>query len=274
MQFIMNEVIDELNHHYKCAFKEGTQLHFYQHVYSYIEIILNNPILSSIISEQAEKLKKELNDIIENPLISSKLREELLERAKNYSVYSSYFNLYTRVYLPILDNNNDVKLNEEMSNNLFYVFGIEDLDERQQSTYKWSFDNHINKAKELFTFLHTNLIPLIEQNDAKKIIKKKDIDFSFDSNTGKYKYRKTEGTLSPKTKEYIFINALYLSKNHQANYEELLGGDIEKASKYSKKVLADTVRDIKRKLNILPKEKGSNPNIIKNVSKYGYKLDI
>ena len=92
-------------------------------------------------------------------------------------------------------------------------------------------------------------------------------------NTGEFKYHNTAGYFSSGSKELAFLKILYMSPTHQATYNELCGRP-EILFSNDKLNLNETIKSLKRKLNIIPKTKGSNPNIIKSVPKYGYRLEL
>ena len=98
-------------------------------------------------------------------------------------------------------------------------------------------------------------------------------EFYLNIDTGDFRYHKINNVLSPKSREFRFLKTLYSAPDHQATYKEL-SGNPETVSKNDKIMLTETIKIVKRKLGILPKNKFSNPDMVKNISKYGYKLDI
>lgn len=269
MRFIMKEVINHLNNHYNWALEDTNSTEFYLHIRDYIDIIIKTPELSSILSSESNHIKNKIIEINNDPLLNFNLKEESIDRLKHAVLYSDYIYLFSNVYSPVEDHNRGIKYHSKQTEiNFFYISGLENIPENQRSIYTDSFSLYKEKVKNRFINLHNRLIELIEEKEPKNKSK-----FLFDPNTGYFKYKKTEGTLSPKSKELKFLNCLWLSPSHQASYEELLNKK-EKATSYDKNMLTEIIKSLKRKLNILPKKANCNPDIIKSVSKYGYKLNI
>lgn len=265
----MKELIIHLNNHYNWALGETNSTEFYLHIRDYIDIILKNPELLSIISNESNSVKNKIIEINNDPLLNLNLKEESIDRLKLTGLYSDYVYLFSNVYSPIEDYNRGIKYHShEAETNLYYISGIENVPENRRPSCAQFFITHKKKCEYRFINLHNKFIKLIDEKEPKNKLK-----FLFDPNTGYFKYKKTEGTLSPKSKEFKFLNCLWLSPSHQASYEELLNKE-EKATSYDKNMLTEIIKSLKRKLNILPKNLNSNPDIIKSISKYGYKLSI
>jgi len=265
----MKEVINHLNNHYNWALGENNSTEFYLHIRDYIDIIITTPELSTIFSEEAINIKNKINEINDDPLLNFNLKEESIDRLKMTGLYSDYIYLLSNVYSPIEDHNRGVKYHSKQTeNNLFYISGIENIPKDQRESWSNSFSKHKEDVENRFISLHNQLINLIEE----KVPKNKS-NFFFNPQTGEFKYYKTEGILSPKSREFKFLKVLYTNSDYQATYEELLNKE-EKANSYDKNMLVETARVLRRKLNIRTGKKGGNKNIIKSISKYGYKLSI
>ena len=88
-------------------------------------------------------------------------------------------------------------------------------------------------------------------------------------NTGKVKLNDYEKVLNPESQEFFVLALLATSMDYQATYKDFLGNS---PSKYGKRTLGFTIRNLKRTLDILPKNNAKNKDIIKNIKHYGYKL--
>lgn len=265
----MKELIIHLNNHYNWALGETNSTEFYLHIRDYIDIILKNPELLSIISDESNSVKNRIIEINNDPLLSLNLKEESIDRLKHTGLYSDYIYLFSNIYSPIEDHNRGVKYHSKQTeNNLFYISGIENIPKDQRESLLNSFFKHKEDVKNRFISLHNQLINLIEE----KVPKNKS-NFFFNPQTGEFKYYKTKGIFSPKSREFKFLKVLYINSDYQATYEELLDKE-EKANSYDKNMLVETARVLRRKLNIRTGKKGGNKDIIKSISKYGYKLKI
>jgi len=100
-------------------------------------------------------------------------------------------------------------------------------------------------------------------------------ELKFNLKSGNFIYRKTSGTLSPKTQEFKFLASLIKARGRTAPYADLMK-NVFPGSNYTSKVkrrdLQTIAKNVKMKLEILPKRKSVNPELIKNVAGHGYRI--
>lgn len=89
--------------------------------------------------------------------------------------------------------------------------------------------------------------------------------------TGFASLNKVTCELNPSSKEFKILKMLMESKNHQATYAELLGGN---PSKPNRRLLTFSIRTLKQGLGILPTIKRNNKDIFENIKGFGYRLKI
>ena len=92
---------------------------------------------------------------------------------------------------------------------------------------------------------------------------------AINTDTGFVRLDKVERTLNPASKEFKFLMALVVAKNHRASYDELIGRE---GTKVNRRTFGYTVNGLKTALGILPKKRAKNKDIIRNIKKYGYGL--
>ncbi len=279
----MRDLIDGLNTRFEITLKSATEHEFYQNVYHYIDQIYKTPILKSILDQSEKEYGSGFSEIWKE----RKQYSEVELDVKSSEVYKlEHFNLYAvgcgmimRVYYPIHIYRTSKEFDAEQDPAaVILIKGIR----YAQRLKKWSEKylksiNHWFEGKrgeyevELRRFQLMFLEELVKIKEPVK--NKTKTEFYLDIQSGNFRYHKIDGTLSPKSREFHFLKTLYSAPDHQATYKELCGNS-ETVTKNDKIMLTETIKIVKRKLGILPKKKGSNYDFIKNISKYGYKLDI
>ena len=192
-----------------------------------------------------------------------------------------------RIYLPIEDykNSGEPEIDQDPSAVLM-IRGIDRIspDYERKSPIKWGKKKirNLNKwfegkrpyyEKELRQF-HLLLIGALEQTSFEPKITSNTL-LDFNRSTGDFTFLNTQGTLNPTTQPYKILRILMDSKDNQATYLTLwqsLYPDAQEVSKTQKQLLSLVIRNIKEQFTILPKGENSNPDIIKNVPLYGYRL--
>lgn len=280
----MKELIDGLNNRLEIALKSKTEREFYQSLYHYYDFVYKTPALRKILDKSEKEYSHEFGNIWDDKDKKYTEEELVIKRAEVYKL--ERFNLFAlgcgilmRIYLPIDDyRNTNAPDNKQdpvaviLMKGVDYAIKLKKWEKDELKSYNRWFEGERNMYEAELRQFH--LMFLEELSKIKKIaIGDKVNDFVFDHSTGYFEYWKNKGTMSPKSREYRFLNALYSSSLKQATYGELLGLDKD-ASSSDRIMLAEVVKVVKRKLGIGTKDKKGNPNIIKNISKYGYKLDI
>lgn len=280
----MADITDGLNIRFKTALESKTEREFYMSLFHYFDYIYKTPKLKKIFDNSEEKYHSAFSEIWKERR-KDYTQKELDE--KSAQVYKlERFNLYAvgcyiegRIYWPIDDykNNNEPDEKQDLKAVILvkgsdYATKLKCWDKESIRIYKRWYEGNRNEYEVELRRFH--IMFLDELNKQSEIIpEQKNTNFSLNAETGQFKYLNTEGILSPTSREFKFLKVLYTSPEYQATYKDLCNNP-DKVLSYHKNMMTETIKVLKRKLKITPKKKGSNPDIIKNISKYGYKLDI
>jgi hypothetical protein len=96
--------------------------------------------------------------------------------------------------------------------------------------------------------------------------------FELNINDGGFKYGRVQGKFGTKTQGFKILKCLVESRNSLVSYESIysclgLGNAPEK-----RRTIAGILKRVKHKMDILPEETASNPNIFRNVPNSGYEI--
>jgi DNA-binding winged helix-turn-helix (wHTH) protein len=217
---------------------------FYTGIYNYFETLESIPEVSKILLNEEEKLHH--------------------RESKGLFVSFPYYRIQSQIYWPIKWFKEE---NIEMPELDFL------LQNRYPSNkdFKRKFVTDIEKWRETFTRLHLNLTTKLSSTRPVK----SDSKFFELHNNGKFNYLGNSGSLNVASREYNLLKLLYENKNEIVKYSQIAQVVFKKetASKATKLVIIEVVRNIKRKLKILPKDK-KYKDILKNVKNVGYSLEI
>lgn len=287
----MKDLIDSLSLRYETALKSSSDSLFYQNVHHYYDLIEKTPQLNTIINNSQNEYADKHGDIWSKKSTTkeeSKIKNGLSNKLERFNLYARSADIYMGIYLPIEEYKNSPEIDREQDPvALLMLKGIKNIPKEWGNRKYGPFNRWSPKKLELLNKWYKGKRPFYESElrqfhllivaEIEKIkeltISKLTDEFSFNTTTGAFRYKKTDGTMSPKSREFHFLNVLYSAPTHQATYKELLI-NADTVSKHDKIILAETIKVVKRKLGILPKNKHSNPDIIKSISKHGYKLDI
>lgn len=287
----MKDLIDSLNLRYETALKSSSDSLFYQNVHHYYDLVEKTPQLNDIVKNSQEEYADKHGDIWSKKSSTeeeSKIKNGLTNKLERFNLYALSAGINMCIYLPIEEYKNSTEIDREQDPNVLLMLrGIKNIPKEWADKKYGPHNRWERKTLELYNKqyggkrasyeselrqFHLLLVAEIEKTKV-VTINKPTADFSFDTATGAFSYKKTDGTMSPKSREFHFLAVLYSSPTHQATHKELLL-NADTVSKHDKITLAETIKVVKRKLGILPKNKYSNPDIIKSIPKHGYKLDI
>ena len=174
----MKKLISTLQSLYDTTLKTEIESAFYQSIHNYIAVIVKTPELFILIDKESVKLKNELKEIKNDPVLSQKKKTKLTERAEHVSVYKDYINLYSTIYVPLEDRANRIKVDASI---LYFILGFDSLTEREQQHVEWSFKRHYDEYKKYFMDLHEKLLPIIEKMEVKENNPKRKPIITFDA---------------------------------------------------------------------------------------------
>lgn len=274
---------------------------FYKNIHLYIDFIIKTPALYKIIEESDLEYGKKHSEIWRE----RKNTEEEIDdqdfatrKLEFFNLYASDFvTLFVRIYSPI----EDYKTTDEPDYlqdpvALLMLRGIEWVKSQNwhkrpiEPNNRWSkknlerynrwFDGQRGYYTNTLKQFHYEFLGAIdglkdESKEQKPEPEKIKIPLMFNERTGDFTFFKTSGNFSPNSQEFKIFSILYCDKNQLAEYSPLLKvlfPNIEKFGKSHKFGLYTIIRNIKEKLGILPESKTSNPDIIKNIPKFGYRL--
>ena len=287
----MSEYSDILKTRYEAVLQSDTDSRFYQNIHAYIDVIKTTPELSVIIDASErdygtkfiDKNKPKLHD-------NDADYNEEISRLERFSLYASHYCiLEVRIYYPIEYYKNPP---EEVGDRLdpatmlmlkgfdrTLKMGIWEKKELK-TLNKWYDGERKYYENELKQFhadfltelgkIQTKILPIITKETPKI-----SIPLDFDFRTGDFTFYKTTGTIAPATQEYKILCSLLNSESYLCAYLPLYKSLVPTATeirKPHKETISQVVRNLKERLNILPKTESSNPDIFKNLQKVGYRL--
>ena len=138
------------------------------------------------------------------------------------------------------------------------------------------FQQSLYSETDIYPFTYKNCLYRSLYDAWRETKEPKDTNpFKIDFVTGDFTFYKTTGNFPFGGKEFLVITTLYQTNSHMVSYLELIQSyntNIEQATKAQKDDLYLVIRDIKKRLNISSEAETTNPDIIKNVKGFGYRL--
>jgi len=290
-------MIDILKIRYEAVIQSPTDTDFYNNVHEYIDWIVKTPQLNAVIEASAKEYRIKAGQIWEGKTGEKKDSEERsrqMYKLERFNLYASvYCVLEGRIYFPLEDykTTNDPDYAQDPA--VFLMLkGIKDIPRKPWGKLKnempnrWSLKNlviinswYAGMRKEYESGLkqfHTDFLTAVERvknNNLPEVNNK--IPLRFNSKTGDFSYFNTRGTLALGTNEYKIFSLLYSNTGIFVDYLKLyqvINNEINEVRKYHKETLSQVIRNLKEKLEILPKDKAINPDIFENTPKGGYRL--
>ena len=293
----MKELIDVLEIRYHTAIDSKYDSLFYHNVYSYVDWIVKNPKLNSVLEKMGNEYRSKNIKIWDgktNTKEDSEERSRQTTKLERFDAYCFYTSFEVRIYW-MLDEYYKTSEPDYAQNPcaLLMLKGIKNIPRKEWSKLKnelpnrWSLSNlkmynkwyegqRKNYEIELKQF-HTEFIAELTKTKNQNLpeINEKLTGFRFNPQTGDFSYFKTKGTIALGTNEFKIFSLLYsrigIFVDHLTIYKALNTNNIE-VKKSQKSALSQVIRNIKEKLEILPKDKAVNPDIFENTPKGGYRL--
>jgi len=141
------------------------------------------------------------------------------------------------------------------------------------------FKNQRNSYEQELSIFHVQFINEVEkQEEPEKVqtIEKRKNKHFLDIGTGDFMYLGKKGNFPTSGQEFKVLKTLLDSPDNKATYTALVNSysSVTKASKVDKARLYIIVRNIKRELGVLPKNKLSNTDPFNAIRGEGYRLEI
>lgn len=117
-------------------------------------------------------------------------------------------------------------------------------------------------------------LPKVQLPNTDTIKLGKENSFSFNVVTGDSVLNGTKTNFKVGQQKFKIINTILSSKEHQADYEsmsKILGFENNKTKHAD---IQQIIKTIKEDLKILPRKKSSNPDILFNIEKYGFRIVV
>ncbi|MEK7095094.1 MAG: hypothetical protein AAB917_00355 [Patescibacteria group bacterium] len=289
----MKDLIDGLNTRYNICAQTTSEREFYLLLYYYFDYIIKTPELHSVFEQSEHEYHQAHGKLWSKP----RLTDEEADIAEAKTIKLEKFNLFSvgawihgRIYLPVDDyrNTDDPDYRQDpvaviLLKGYDYTKTLQwrfpEITERLRVLNRWFEGKRDRYEKDLRQF---HLMFLDELDKIKvgekplvSIEKNYSTPFSFNERTGDFTFLKTKGNISPGSQEYKVFITLYNGNEYMAEYLDILKSispNIESVTKVNKATLHTIIRNVKEKLGILPETEASNPDIIRNIPKLGYRL--
>lgn len=166
-----------------------------------------------------------------------------------------------------------VRRRHEFNTGRFKLFSLKG-NENRGKFIQITLENITKSPQALNDFIKRNnkYINLpVSGNDFEKSISKLKINLK----TGDFIYFNKKGNFPPNGQEYKFLHTLMSDPEHQSSYKELLEKiipNIDSESKANRRSLSTLVKKINHKLGILPRKGKHNPEFIRNIKRFGYRI--
>jgi len=293
------ELVDLLNIRLTATLRSPSDSLFYQNTHAYIDLIVKNSTLYSILIKAEAEYSKKHSEIWHPRTEDEKIldeRERLTYKLERFNLYTANFALpFVRIYSPIEDyKTSDDPTHRQDPVALLMLYGIKSTyaeywaKNRPTVSYKdalkelkvynrW-FDGKRKEYEEDLKQFHVDFLSTIlttkeDTLNIEKIITKRP-PINLDPRTGSFSFSNVTGELNPKGQEFKVLSTLLTSKDYFAEYEILIASYRPykpESSKVLKPELALIIKNIKEKLGILQTEY-PNPDIFLNIKNVGYRL--
>lgn len=294
----MKELLEILKTRYETTINSEYDSLFYDNVHAYVDWIVKTPELNNVL----EKIEKEYRDkhiaIWEgktNTKEDSEERARQTQKLERFDTYCLFTLILVRIYWVL----EEYKTTDEPDyaqdpKALLMLKGIKNIPRKEWSKLKnglpdrWSlsslksynewYDGERKNYETALRQFHVNFLAEIVKNNKDDILlssNKKIPELYFDSKTGDFRYYQTTGTIKPNTDEFKIFSLLYGRIGIFVKHIELsriIDASATTISKSKRGSHSQVIRNIKKKLNILPKAKSINPDIFENAPKEGYRL--
>lgn len=284
----MDSIITGLNKRFDITLQESTDKVFYLNLYHYFDYIENTQELKSIFDQSGRDYSIKLKEIrLKNATgqTDGSTARGQFRKLELFNLYALGCGIYMRIYLTISEyrkTEEEDDLQDPVMVLLFYGIDYAKKMKRWDKEYlnlcnNWFDGKRPTYEAELKQFHLLMLEELAKQKlivITQEIITTK-IPLYLNLTTGDFVFHNTRGTFSPATQEFKILSTLLYSKDYTATHLELyraIHPNKEQIGKTQRDQLSLIIRNIKKKLNILPAKKESNFDIFKSIPKIGYLL--
>ncbi|MBP6948711.1 MAG: hypothetical protein KBB50_01390 [Candidatus Pacebacteria bacterium] len=284
----MDSIITDLNKRFDIALQESTDKEFYLNLYHYFDYIETTKEIKSIFDQSERDYYTKFREIkLKNATgqTDTETAKGQLRKLELFNLYALGCGIYMRIYLAISEYRKTDEVDDLQDPVIVLLFyGIEYAKKlkRWENEYLKQYNNWFGGKRSMYEaeLKQFHLLMLEELAKQKPVVTPPEntavkVPLYLNLTTGDFIFHSTRETFSPATQEFKVLSTLLYSKDYVATHLELykaIHPNTERISKTQRDQLSLIIRNIKRKLNILPKTEESNPDIFKSIPKIGYSL--
>lgn len=284
----MDSIITGLNKRFDIALQESTDKEFYLNLYHYFDYIENTLELKGIFDQSERDYYTKFKEIkLKNATgqtddVTAKAQ---LRKLELFNLYALGCGIYMRIYLAISEyrkTEEEDDLQDPVIVLLFYGIEYAKKMKKWDKEYLNLYNNWFGGKRSMYQseLKQFHLLMLEELAKQKPVVTQPEhtaikAPLHLNLSTGDFIFNGIRETFSPATQEFKVLSTLLYSKDYIATHLELykaIHPNAERISKTQRDQLSLIIRNIKRKLNILPKSGESNFDIFKSIPKIGYSL--
>lgn len=284
----MDSIITGLNKRFDIALQESTDKEFYLNLYHYFDFVETTQELKSIFDQSERDYYTKFREIkLKNATdqIDITTAKAQLRKLELFNLYALGCGIYMRIYLAISEyrkTEEEDDLQDPVIVLLFYGIEYAKKLKRWENEYLKQYNNWFGGKRSMYEaeLKQFHLLMLEELAKQKPVVTPPEntsvkVPLYLNLTTGDFIFHNIRETFSPATQEFKVLSTLLYSKDYVATHLELykaIHPNAERISKTQRDQLSLIIRNIKRKLNILPKAKEINTDIFKSIPKVGYSL--
>jgi hypothetical protein len=285
----MDSIITGLNKRFDIALQKSTDKEFYLNLYHYFDYIENTQELKSIFDQSERDYYTKFREIkLKNATgqTDDSIARGQLRKLELFNLYAIGCSIYMRIYLTISEyrkTEEEDDLQDPVIVLLFYGIEYAKKLKRWENEYLKQYNNWFGGKRSMYEaeLKQFHLLMLEELAKQKPIVTTPEITTTkiplyLNLTTGDFIFHNTKGTFSPATQEFKILSTLLYSKDYTVTHFDLYNVIHPNTQRIIGKTHRDRlsliIRNIKKKLNILPATKESNPDIFKSIPKAAYCL--
>ena len=294
---------ETLNKRFDVVVNSLTEKDFYLNCYYYFDYIYEHPELLKIYEDAYVTYTRKFGDIwadwndkrreyldsgrtIEPPEITTQPEE--VSRLEKFDMYCNACGLDVRVYQPIKhykecehelcgDYNGSLLLNGLDFTLKRYKKDYRNLNKQISSTYKHWYEGQREHYQAELSRFHIEFIEEVGKLSLVEVPHTTEIKPFLNLNTGDFMYFGKQGNFPISGQDFKILRILQDSIDKPVPYLKLIQAiipSVTEVREVHKMALRDVIKNIKRKLGVLPKGSASKPDPIKMVRQHGYRLEI
>ena len=160
----MPTLAEQLKNLYDTANGSEKETEYYAHIYEYLDLVVQTPELSTLMSDEAKKLTARFEEIQHDPYLSEWGQEQLADRTRVESVYPKYMYLYMNLYLTVQDHLRGVR---QKNPEIWAVLqGEENVPPEERKFMGGVFRYWRENFKNTFDQLHPQLLTVLQNKKA------------------------------------------------------------------------------------------------------------